>query len=187
MPNRNAARQSYYDRNLRTPLKVYPPASEGPTVAPDVEFLAHWLDDVFVIPGTRIRFGLDGLLGLVPGLGDTLTALASFYILAAGRRYGVSRATLLRMAGNIGLDYLAGMMPLLGDMFDIAWKANRRNVVILEQHLAATPHQRRQAARGDGLFVAALVAGLVLLLIGSVTVAWWIVFSLGHLLAQAGA
>jgi hypothetical protein len=152
-----------------------------------VEFLAHALDDWFVIPGTGIRFGLDGLLGLIPGLGDTLTSLASFYILAAGRRYGVPRITLVRMAGNIAIDYLFGMLPFLGDAFDIFWKANRRNVQLLQRHLKATPIEHRQARRGDWLVVAGLVAALAALLAISVTVAWWVVFWLGHGLLRGGA
>src|SRR6478672_8993607 len=85
--------------------------------------LAFYLDDLFRIPGTSWRFGLDGIIGLVPSVGDTLTSLASFYILLAAVRYGVPKITLLRMALNIGIDYLLGTIPLVGDAFDFFWKS----------------------------------------------------------------
>src|SRR5438132_1526003 len=75
--------------------------------------LAFYLDDLFRIPGVGWRFGLDAIIGLVPGVGDTLTSLASFYILLAGVRYGVPKITLLRMALNIGIDYLLGTIPIV--------------------------------------------------------------------------
>ena len=74
--------------------------------------LARYLDGLFRVPGTDWRFGLDALIGLIPNVGDTLTSVASFYILFAGVRYGVPKITLLRMAFNIGLDYVVGMVPL---------------------------------------------------------------------------
>src|SRR5437868_8437574 len=80
--------------------------------------LAFYLDDLFRIPGVGWRFGLDAIIGLVPGVGDTLTSLASFYILLAGVRYGVPKITLLRMALNIGIDYLLGTIPIVVDAFD---------------------------------------------------------------------
>ena len=173
-------------RQTSSSIEGEPGRTGSGSVEPEVEFLAHMLDDVFVIPGTGVRFGLDGLLGLIPGLGDTLTSLASFYILAAARRHGVPRVTLVRMAGNIAVDYLLGMLPLLGDIFDVYWKANRRNVQLLQRHLATSPVESRHARRGDWLVVAGLIAGLVLLLIGCVTVAWWIVIAVGHGLGRSG-
>lgn len=174
---------------LRSPIVNEPSRARGAdapsTVEPEVEFLARWLDDIFVIPGTNLRIGLDGLLGLVPGLGDTLTSLAAFYILAAGRRYGVPRITLVRMAGNIAVDYVLGTVPVIGDLFDICWKANRRNVRILERHLQATPAEQHRARRGDWLIVGGLILALIALLVGCVTIAWWCIATLGHLLLQA--
>lgn len=98
--------------------------------------LAHWLDDRFKIPGTNIRFGLDGLLGLVPGVGDTASSLISLYLVIEARRIGVSRLTITRMLFNVLLDWAIGLIPLLGDIFDIAYKANRRNIRLLKKHLA---------------------------------------------------
>ena len=83
--------------------------------------LAFYLDDLFRIPGVGWRFGLDAVIGLIPNVGDTLTSFASFYILLAGVRYGVPKITLLRMAFNIGVDYLVGSIPVIGDAFDFVW------------------------------------------------------------------
>jgi Domain of unknown function (DUF4112) len=99
--------------------------------------LAYWLDDRFRIPGTRLRLGLDGLLGLIPGIGDTATALIASYIVLEAGRLGVPKRTLARMIANVGFDYIIGLVPLLGDLGDIAWKANRRNAHILRDHLLA--------------------------------------------------
>src|ERR687883_2025138 len=80
-----------------------------------LERLSYLLDNIFRIPGTARRFGLDALVGLIPGIGDTATSLASFYILAAGVRYRVPKITLVRMGLNITVDYLFGLFPVVGD------------------------------------------------------------------------
>ena len=92
-----------------------------------LERLSYLLDGLFRVPGTHWRFGLDALVGLIPGVGDAATSLASFYILAAGVRYRVPKDTLLRMGINIAIDYLIGVIPVVGDMFDFAWKSNVRS------------------------------------------------------------
>jgi hypothetical protein len=84
-----------------------------------------------------IRFGLDAILGLVPGLGDGVLALPSAYVVLTAHRMGVSRFTLARMGANVGIDMLLGAIPLFGDLFDIGFKANRKNVALLRQQLAA--------------------------------------------------
>jgi Domain of unknown function (DUF4112) len=99
--------------------------------------LAYWLDDRFRIPGTRRRVGLDGLLGLVPGIGDTATTLIAAYIVFEAARLGVPKATITRMLANIGIDFAIGLVPLVGDLADLAWKANRRNARMLRDHLIA--------------------------------------------------
>jgi hypothetical protein len=99
--------------------------------------LAYWLDDRFRIPGTRLRLGLDGLLGLIPGIGDTATALIASYIVLEAGRLGVPKRTLARMIANVGFDFIIGLVPLLGDLGDFAWKANRRNARMLHAHLLA--------------------------------------------------
>lgn len=100
-----------------------------------LEALATLMDSAFVIPGTGVRMGLDGLIGLVPVLGDIVTTAISSYILYEARRLGVSKFTLARMAGNVAVDGVIGAIPIVGDMFDIAFRANRRNVRILRAHL----------------------------------------------------
>src|SRR5579862_1986768 len=112
---------------------------------PQLELLAYWMDTAFVIPGLGIRFGFDAIIGLIPGLGDILTSLISLYILAAARRYGVPRATMMRMAFNIAVDTAVGSIPLLGDAFDVYWKANVMNVALLRRHVFATPAEQRAA------------------------------------------
>lgn len=100
-----------------------------------LDALATLLDSAFVIPGTTFRMGIDGVIGLVPVLGDLITTAISSYILYEARRLGVSKLTLARMAGNVAVDGIIGAIPIVGDMFDIAFRANRRNVHILRAHL----------------------------------------------------
>ena len=102
----------------------------------DIERLAHWLDARFVIPGTDIRFGLDALIGLVPGIGDSATALLGCYIVARAARLGAPKRLLFRMGWNLLVDFLAGSIPVLGDIFDVTYRANLRNVALLREHLA---------------------------------------------------
>lgn len=141
----------------------------------ELEQLARWMDSIFEIPGIRLRFGLDALIGLIPGLGDTITSLISLYILTAASRYGVSRATMARMAANIAVDYVFGAIPLLGDVFDVYWKANQKNVALLRRHAAAPPGDRKRQERSDRLFVGILVLGLIGLAVGSIFVAFSLV------------
>jgi len=98
-------------------------------------YLAHLLDDRFRIPGTRHRIGLDGLIGLVPGIGDAVTTAISLYIVLEARRLGLPITKLGRMGLNVGVDALLGAVPLVGDLFDVAWKSNRRNLKLLLEHL----------------------------------------------------
>jgi len=110
-----------------------------------VRRLSHLLDDWFRIPGTPYRLGLDGLIGLLPGVGDVLGAFLSAYILLEARQLGVSKPILLRMVGNIAIETLVGAIPLLGDVFDMAWKANRKNADLLDAYVRSSG-----GARGHG-------------------------------------
>lgn len=154
-------------------------------VDPELEMLALWMDSLFEIPGTGIRLGFDPILGLIPGLGDTLTTLVSLYILAAARRYGVPRVTLLRMAANIAIDFACGSLPFVGDVFDVFWKSNQRNVALLRRHVLATPAEQRRAKSGDWLFLAGLMVLLVVLFIGSLALAYGLIYFVGRALFQA--
>lgn len=97
--------------------------------------LAWLLNGAFRIPGVRMRFGLDTLIGLVPGGGDTISALLSLYIVHQAWRLGVPRPLLMRMLGNVAIEAVAGVVPILGDLFDTAFKADLRNIAIIEQAL----------------------------------------------------
>ena len=141
----------------------------------DLDRLAHWLDTIFEIPGTRLRFGIDALLGLLPGVGDTASALASVYILQAASKHGVPRVTLARMTLNIGIDLLFGAIPIVGDLFDVYWKANRKNVELLRRHFKATPMTERSVKRSDSLFVAGMIALIAFILLASVTGAYFVI------------
>jgi len=98
--------------------------------------LAYWLDDRFRIPGTRARLGLDGLLGLIPGIGDAATTAIAAYVIVEAARLGVPARTLARMLANLGVDFAVGLVPVAGDLADVAWKANRRNARLLRDHLS---------------------------------------------------
>ena len=129
--------------------------------------LAWWLDSSIPLPIGRWRIGLDALIGLVPGLGDLIGILLSSYILAAAARIGVPRALLLRMAGNVAVEGVVGAVPVLGDLFDAAWKANQRNVRLLEEYLQRPVHVRRES----NALVAALIAGMLALVVGAIVLA----------------
>jgi len=102
-----------------------------------VRLLSRLLDEQFRIPGMKHRIGLDGLLGLIPGIGDAAGALLSTYILYEAIRLGVPRTVVLRMIANIGIDTLGGAIPIVGDIFDMAWKANKKNAALLHAYLAS--------------------------------------------------
>ena len=126
--------------------------------------ISRLLDNAFVIPGTRYRFGLDALIGLVPGLGDAVSSVFSGYIILQASRLGASRSVVTRMIANVALDTLVGWIPILGDLFDVAWKSNLKNVALLETHL-----QQPAAARAGSRKALVLLGGvLVLLFVGAV-------------------
>jgi hypothetical protein len=96
-----------------------------------LDYIAALLDDMFRIPGTQIRFGLDALIGWVPGIGDAMAGIASFVIVFAAWRRGAQAVTLVRMIANVLLETTLGAIPVAGDVFHIFWKANRRNYRLL--------------------------------------------------------
>jgi hypothetical protein len=135
------------------------------------------LDEAFVIPGTGIRFGLDGIIGLVPGLGDVLAGLLSLMIPLAAWIRGVPYVTLARMVANLGIGVLVGSIPLFGDIFDIAWKANRRNYRLLSRHL---DEPRRHTGR-DWAFLLMLTTALALVFaIPIALVVWFLAWLISH-------
>ncbi len=100
-----------------------------------LDALATLFDTAFVVPGTNIRFGIDALIGLVPGIGDAITTVMSLYIVREARELGAPRHLLARMLANVALDSVVGAVPFLGDAFDVMWRANRRNMALLRKHL----------------------------------------------------
>ena len=147
---------------------------EEQKLSADLERLANWMDGVFRVPGLGVRFGLDALLGLFPGAGDVATTVVSLYIFTAAQRFGVPRVTLLRMALNIVIDLILGAVPFVGDLFDVYWKANQRNVDLLRRHVGATPPTARKLRTSDRLFVAAILGLLAVLLVASMVIAYFI-------------
>jgi hypothetical protein len=138
-----------------------------------LEFL---LDEAFPIPGTHVRFGLDAIVGLVPGVGDVLAGLFSLVIPLAAWIRGVPYVSLVRMAANLGIGVLVGSIPILGDAFDVAWKVNRRNYRLLTRHLG---EPRRHTWR-DWAFLLVLAAVLGLVFAIPVVVVLWLVWWVLH-------
>lgn len=153
-------------------------------VEESLEALSRWLDDLIRIPVVGWRFGLDALIGLVPGVGDTVTTIASFYILVAGVRYGVPKITLLRMALNIGIDYLAGVIPFLGDIFDFFWKSNSKNLDLLKERATVLGEEKRKGQMSDWLFVGTIMLVLVGILVGSIALNFLVWTLIGGLISQ---
>lgn len=137
-----------------------------------LETLGRVMDNQFQIPILGWRFGLDSIIGLVPGIGDTATSAVSLYILAAAARYRVPKITILRMAANIGLDFTFGSLPVVGDLFDAWWKSNIRNIGLIRERATAAPDEVRRGRIGDWLFIGALMLILIGLLVGSLALVY---------------
>ena len=146
------------------------------------KLLSHWTDTVFEVPGWGFRFGLDPIIGLIPVAGDVASALLSLYIITLAAESRVPRSTLLRMAINVAIDCVAGSIPLVGNVFDFAWKANHLNMQLLERTLATPEHQRMRHGVWDGLFVAGIFAVLIAMFVGSIAVAVASVMWIGQML-----
>jgi hypothetical protein len=135
-----------------------------------LDLLAHLLDDFIRIPGTPVRFGLDGIIGFFPGVGDILGGLASTIIIFAAWHRGVSKITLVRMVMNVAIETGVGSLPILGNLFDIGWRANRRNYALLAAE-SATPAQQK---RSSWLFVAGICLVLAVLMVIPIFLFAWI-------------
>ena len=139
----------------------------------DLDLLRRWaviLDSWFVIPGTRVRFGLDAIVGLVPGLGDIVAPVFTVAVLATGLKMRVPAIVLARMVLNAGIDMVIGLVPILGDLVDIAWKADLKNVALLERH--ARPGM--PPSPSDYAFVIVCIALVVLIAIVPILLLIWL-------------
>jgi hypothetical protein len=136
----------------------------------NLDLLSHLLDDWFRIPGTTIRFGLDGIVGFIPGIGDAIAGIASCILIVAAWMRGVSYITIARMVANWGIEVLLGTVPVLGNLFDIGWKANRRNYALLTGSLADPKGERRRS----WLFFAGLCVVFSILLVLPVVLFGWL-------------
>jgi hypothetical protein len=149
---------------MTVPKKTVPPSSPAMAI-PAVRQLrqfSHLLDNVIRVPGTSYRIGLDPILGLIPGGGDLVGGVFSAYIMFRAFQLGVPQKTLVQMAANIALETVVGTVPVAGDLFDMAWKANVKNVELLERQLnIPTPDQKP----ANPWFFLLLIAGLLLLVL----------------------
>jgi|SRR5690625_2431499 len=135
------------------------------------EKLAEWLDSRFTIPGTNIRFGLDPIISLIPGAGDWIAGMISTYFILLGVRADLPPSVLLRMGFNILLDVGIGTIPLLGDLFDVGWKANKRNAGLLERYRRDSETTRRNSR----WLLWAIAIGLILLIIALLGLIGWLI------------
>jgi hypothetical protein len=142
--------------------------------ARNLERLAWWLDNAFEVPGTRFRIGFDALIGLVPGVGDLVGAGLSAYIVAAAAKRGLPASVLARMVVNVLIEAVVGAVPIFGDLFDAAWKANQRNVGLVRQYESGPQRTRRQSWIVVGLWAVAAVAVVVVAVAFVLAVLRWI-------------
>jgi hypothetical protein len=134
------------------------------TKAPDwAERLVRFLDDGFTVPGTKLRFGFDAVLGLVPPIGDVVTTASSIALLWVAWKRDLPYPVMARMLGNLAIDAIVGAIPILGDLFDVVFKANRRNLDLIERHSGS----RREVSRNGKLVLVLLAAGVVSILVAS--------------------
>lgn len=135
----------------------------------DVEAVARWFDYAFVLPG-GFRFGLAGIAGLIPGIGDAFDGLVSLYIVGRAIQLGIPRVAIARMLANVGIEAACGAVPWIGDLFDVVFKANRRNYELLRSHMS----QPRKQSASDWVFLAVLF-GLVM---ASIALPVWVLMEI---------
>ena len=165
---------------LRSAVDSFKSTAEVET---SLERLSWLMDDLFRVPVIGWRFGLDAVIGLIPGFGDTATSLVSFYILAAAVRYRVPKITLLRMGLNIAIDYVVGSLPVVGDVADAWWKSNHMNIELLKKRATVSVEEARSGRISDWLFVGGIILGLLGLALGSAFVSLYLLLRFGELLA----
>jgi len=149
------------------------PTPTEETALAQLRGLSRVLDGAITIPGTGIRVGLDPIIGLVPVVGDWIGAALSGYIIVQGARLGASGATLMRMTGNLVVDLVVGSVPVLGDIFDLGFRANERNLALISAHVQS-PATRR---RSDLAVVVGVIGGLLVVAVTVIALSTWLVYS----------
>jgi hypothetical protein len=146
-----------------SPQPSQPPVDPRTSTVRRLRRFSYLLDDAIGIPGTPYRVGLDPLLDLLPIGGDFLGTAFSIYVVVEAARLGVPRSALIQMVWNILFDTLIGVVPVLGALADATWKANTKNIALLEDHLDVSPGSKPQA---NWWFLALLLGGLLLVVVG---------------------
>ena len=132
--------------------------------------LSHNLDEAFTIPGTERKIGIDPIIGLIPGGGDLIGGALSIYIMHAGIRMGMPRSVIVRMFGNIALEFIIGCIPIIGDLFDAMWKSNQRNVKLIEDSIISEEKNTIFGYFLIGVLIKTLVTAILLAIIAVSTV-----------------
>ena len=148
----------------------------------NLDLLSHLLDDFIHVPGTPIRFGLDGIVGFIPGIGDIVGGLASTIIIVAAWARGVPKVTVARMVANVAVETAVGTVPFLGNLFDIGWRANRRNYKLLAESLDMP--QKHTAS--NWLFIAGVCLVLIILMLIPMLLAGWLLLHLERWMGHSG-
>jgi uncharacterized membrane protein len=145
----------------------------------ELEVFSQLMDNQFRIPVLGWRFGFNAIIDLIPGVGDVATSIIALYLLVSAVRYRIPKVALLRMALNIGIYFVGGLVPLVGDIFAIWWKPNIRNMNLLRARATVSADEARSARTSDWVFVAIIIGVLITLLLGSLvlagTIVWFIV------------
>lgn len=176
--------RAFEDYDLRLDKRTSGKPARTIEIEESLDRLSWVLDDLFRIPVLGWRIGLYALVGLIPGIGDTATTVASLYVLGSAVRYRVPKVTLLRMGLNLGIDYALGSLPLVGDLFDAWWKSNQKNVELLRQRATVSAGDAREGRISDWLFIGLIMVFLVLLAIGAAAIS---VYLLAMLLSSLSA
>ena len=164
--------------------EVLPPADKERRAAlePWFKWLALIMDDFLRVPGTNFRVGLDPIIGLLPGLGDTASAIISALGLVYAARTGLPKVVLARMAANILINELVGVIPGIGDAFSFWFKSNRRNYELLQRYRAAPTRARRS----DWIFLALVLGLLFIIVCAGLIVSFAVLWIIGHALSSSG-
>jgi hypothetical protein len=137
--------------------------------------VAELLDNAFVVPGTSYRIGLDPIIGLLPGIGDLISPLFAIGMLLQARQLGIPKVVQARMLINVAIDTIVGAVPLVGDLFDFAWKSNEKNLALLELHA----REERRGSRGDYAFVALMILLVLVLAVVPFALLGWLFSAAG--------